>query len=164
MNVLKNKHVVVAALVAPVLAILAWFALDLLMGERPKPALEGQSYPLVERSNCRYASGSCALANGDFKLELTTEGTAPDRVILTLSSVFPLDGAMVAMVDGQGDDAPPVPMRPGSGDGLSWSLDIARPDPERQRLRLVVSSAGVLYFGDVATAFTVNEAAEKEGF
>lgn len=164
MNVLKNKHVVVAALVAPVLAILAWFALDLLMGERPKPALEGQSYPLVERSNCRYASGSCALANGDFKLELTTEGMARDRVTLTLSSVFPLDGAMVAMVDGQGDDAPPVPMRPGSGDGLSWSLDIARPDPERQRLRLVVSSAGVLYFGDVATAFTVMEVAEKEGF
>jgi hypothetical protein len=163
-NVLKNKHVVVAALVAPVLAILAWFAIDFLMGERPKPALEGQSYPLVERSNCRYASGRCALANGDFKLELTTGGTARDRVTLTLSSVFPLDGAMVAMVDGQGDDAPPVPMQPGSGDGLNWSLDIARPDPERQRLRLVVSSAGALYFGDVATAFTVQEAAEKEGF
>jgi len=61
MSVLKNKHLVIAMLVAPVLAVLSYFALDVLVGERPKPAEEGQSYPLVEKPDCRYASGHCGL-------------------------------------------------------------------------------------------------------
>jgi hypothetical protein len=46
-------------------------------------------------------------------------------------------------------------MQPRSGDGKAWSLDIARPDPERHRLRLVASAQGSLYYGDVATKFTL---------
>ena len=42
MSVLKNKHLVVAMLVAPVLAVLSYFALDVLVGEQPKPAEEGK--------------------------------------------------------------------------------------------------------------------------
>jgi hypothetical protein len=36
-------------------------------------------------------------------------------------------------------------------------LDIPRPDAERHRLRLAVSSGGVLYYGDAATEFTLLE-------
>jgi len=154
-SVLKNKHVVMAMLVAPVLAVLAWYALDALVGERPAPAVEGASYPLVEMPKCRYNSGRCGLENGDFELSLAAAGMEAGRLTLTMTSVFPLEGAMIALVEGEDDSVPPTPMQPTSGDGLNWTVEIERPDADRQRLRLVVSSAGTLYFGDVSTAFTV---------
>ena len=49
----KNKHVVVAMLVAPILAILAWFAVDSMVAERAHSAKPGASYKLVAKSNCR---------------------------------------------------------------------------------------------------------------
>ena len=157
MSVWTNKHTIVALLVAPVLAILGYFALDVLVGEKPKPALEGQSYPLAEKPNCRYASGICELKNGDFELRLGTRVLATDRVALTLQSVVPLEGVMVALVEGAEGDAPPVPMEPVGQDGLAWALDIPRPDAEHHRLRLAVSSGGALYYGDAATQFTLLE-------
>lgn len=159
-SVLKNKHVVVAMLVAPVLAVLAWYALDALVGEKPTPAVEGANYPLVEMPKCRYNSGRCELKNGDFELSLVPAGLDPDRptLTLTMTSVFPLEGAMIALVEGEdegeGDGTPPTAMRPTSDDGLNWTVEIERPDPDRQRLRLVASAAGSLYYGDVSTAFT----------
>jgi hypothetical protein len=157
MSFLKNKHLIVAMLVAPVLAILGYFALDALVGEKPKPAMEGQSYPLAEKPNCRYASGLCALKNGDFELQLGTRALGQDRITLTLRSVVSLDGVVVALVESADGAAPPVPMEPVGQDGTVWSLDMPRPDAERHRLRLAVSSAGVLYYGDAATPFTLRE-------
>jgi hypothetical protein len=157
MSFLKNKHLVVAMLVAPVLAILGYFALDTLVGEKPKPAMEGQSYPLAEKPNCRYASGRCELKNADFELQLGTRALGADRVALTLRSVVPLDGVVVALVADSAGDAPPVPMEPLGQDGLTWTLDMPRPDAERHRLRLAASSGGAIYFGDAATQFTLLE-------
>lgn len=164
MSAFKSKHVVVAMLVAPVLAILSYFALDVLVGEKPKPAMEGQSYPLAEKPNCRYSSGSCGLKNADFELELNIRDLGAARVELNLNSVFPLDGVMVSMVEGDHDSGPPVAMEPRSEDGKSWSLDIMQPDAERHRLRLVASAKGSLYFGDVATKFASHEAASDTGY
>lgn len=154
MSVLTNKHLVVAMLVAPVLAVLAYFALDALVGERPQPAEEGQSYPLVEKPDCRYASGHCGLVNADFELRLVPESLEDGRMSLTLTSAFPLDGVMIALVESGDEDAPPMAMRPSGDDGLGWSAEISRPEPGHHRLRLVASSAGSLYYGDAATAFT----------
>ena len=164
MSVLTNKHLVVAMLVAPVLAVLSYYALDVMVGEKPQPAEEGQSYPLAEKPDCRYASGHCGLKNADFELQLVAEGVEDDRVSLTMTSVFPLDGAMIALVSGEDDDAPPAAMQPSGDDGLGWWAEIARPEPARQRLRLVVSSAGSLYYGDAATAFTVRQEAGTDGY
>lgn len=157
MSLLKNKHMVVAMLVAPVLAILGYFALDAIVGEKPQPAEAGQSYPLVEKPNCRYGSGKCGLKNADFELELRTRDMGPGAVQLILNSVVPLDGVMVSLVDDGQDEKQPVAMQPLSGDRLTWSLQIVSPDPDRHRLRLVASSGGSLYYGDVATKFTVPE-------
>lgn len=157
MSIWTNKHTIIAMLVAPVLAILGYFTLDVLVGEKPKPALEGQSYPLAEKPNCRYASGLCELKNGEFELQLATRALGADRVALTLQSVVPLEGVMVALVEDVGGDAPPVPMEPLGPDGLAWSLEMPRPDAERHRLRLAASSGGSIYFGDAATDFTLLE-------
>ena len=163
MSVFKDKHMVVAMLVAPVLAVLAYYAIDALVGEKPQPAVEGESYPLVEMPGCRYGSGRCALENGDFVLELRPAEVAGGRLTLTMRSAHPLEGAMIALVENSGDDSPPAAMQPTSGDGLGWSVKILRPDPERHRLRLVASSAGSLYYGDVSTAFTQPEGDDGSG-
>lgn len=154
MSVLKNKHLVIAMLVAPILAVLAYYAMDSLVGEKPKPAEQGQSYPLVEKPNCRYNSGKCGMRNADFELNLVTSDPGSGRIELKLESGYALDGVMVSLVRNGNDTTPPAAMRSASGDGRHWSLVLERPEPETDRLRLVASAQGSLYYGDVATRFT----------
>ena len=154
---MQNKHMVTAAIVAPVLALIGYFGVNALVSESPHAAEEGQSYPLVEMPGCRYNSGHCSLKNGAFKLNLSTESLGDDRLLLLLESEFPLDGVKMALLEDEADEKQPVDMRPMGEDGLVWSLEIARPDPERARLRLVASANGSLYFGDAAMKFTLQE-------
>ena len=110
---LRNRHVITALLVAPILAVLAWFAVGNLVGERATPAQAGQSYPLVARSNCRYESGQCDLENEDFRLRLSlTDGiTGPEFI---LSASHPLEGVVLAVASSAPafPEARPKPCRP----------------------------------------------------
>lgn len=157
MNILKNRHLLIATLVAPLLALMAYFSVDYLFGEKPLSAVSGQSYPLVEKPGCRYGSGHCGLKNGDFELELRVAPGYGTRATLMLRSVFPLEGVKVAVVDEGAPEPEPLAMQAQDSEGLLWSLPIRQPDPQRDRLRLVASSRQSLYFGDVSTAFTQPE-------
>lgn len=157
MSMFKNKHLVTAAIVAPVLALIGYFGINALVGESPQAAEEGQSYQLVEMPSCRYSSGRCSLKNGDFELNLSTESPDGDRLLLLLKSEFPLDGVKVALIEHETDAKQPVDMQATDEQGLDWSLEMARPDPERSRLRLVASASGSLYFGDAAMKFALQE-------
>jgi hypothetical protein len=153
----KNKHLLIATLMAPVLALLAYFGVNAWVGETPHAAEAGQSYQLVEKPNCRHSGGLCGLRNGDFELRLRFEVLANGRMLLKLESLHPLDGVLLALVENEASDESPVDMRPIGDDGLNWSLDIGYPDPERHRLHLVASANQALYFGDAAMKFTVIE-------
>lgn len=155
MSILKNRHVVVAALVAPLLALMSWFAIDYFTGETPHAAVEGQSYALVEKPNCRYDSGFCGLKNNDFELDLSYQRIAGDRMTLDLVSAFPLDGVLLAVVISETDDKKPLPMESAGPDGKKWSLEVRITEPETDRIRLVASTKGAVYFGDVSTQFTL---------
>jgi hypothetical protein len=155
MSVLRNKHVLVAALVAPVLALIAWFAIDFFMGETPSAAVGGQSYPLVEKPGCRWESGSCGLKNNEFELDMVYQRLGGDLLRLELESAFPLDGIMLAVVMSETDEQPPLPMQPFGPDGTRWKLEIRVPQPETDRIRLAASAGGSVYFGDVSTRFTL---------
>ena len=157
MSFWKNKHVVIAALAAPVLGIVSYFGVGAIFGEKPKPAEVGQSYRLVEKPNCRYSSGLCGLKNVDFELTLSFEHLGSDRLLLKLESENPLDGVKLALAENASDESEPRDMRPTGNDGLNWSLDIPIPDPEHDRLHMVASSMQTLYFGDVATKFTASK-------
>ena len=159
MSILRNKHVLVAALVAPVLALIAYFAMDYMFGEAPHAAVEGRSYPLVEEPGCRWESGRCGLKNNEFELDLGFERLGGDSLRLDLDSAFPLDGVMVAVAMSETDDRPPVPMNAGDKDGLRWSLEIRLPQPETDRIRLAAKAGGSVYFGDVSAKFTLADAA-----
>ena len=157
MSFFKNKHVVLASIMAPILGLGGYFGIGLLFGEKPLPAEAGRSYQLIEKPNCRYGSGVCGLKNVDFELTLTGEALANDRYLLNLVSENPLDGIKLALVENAADEGAPADMLASGSDGLNWSLEIKLPDPARDRLRLVASARQTLYYGDVATKFTVIE-------
>jgi len=146
-----NKHVIVAMIVAPILSILAWFAVGNLGGEQAAPAQAGQSYPLVEKSNCRYPSGSCDLENGDFKVRLfMPEGLAGKQLVLSASHA--LQGVVVSVSTPDSDSSPSA-MRATDGQGLEWHIALASSPTPQDRIRVVVRAAGSSYFGDAATTF-----------
>lgn len=147
----KNKHVIIAMIVAPILSILAWFAVGQLTGEQPQAARPGQSYPLVEQSNCRYSSGACDLENEDFRLRLTLQqGVTGPEFLLTAS--HPLEGAVLALAEA-GAESTPTAMRASDGQGLSWRMVLADVPAPEQRIRLVARAGGSSYFADASTAF-----------
>lgn len=139
-----DKHIIVALLITPVLAILAWLAMDQLVGEKASPALAGSSYPLAEQSNCRYSSGRCELANGDFQLAL--EMVAGE---LRLSSSHPLDGVLLS-VRSPALNLPPVTMNAIDQSRLHWRIPLARTPRAGERIRVAVRADGSAYFGEAS--------------
>ena len=154
---LTNKHVVIALLVAPVLAILAYFLTDAYVGEKPQPARPGDAYHLVERPNCRYSSGRCDLRNGSFMLTLTVAEPSQQGRELFLESAFPLEGAKISVSDSADPVVAPIGMRRAAADGKHWQVTLA-PDPGTEsRLYLVVASEGSRYYAEAATRFFKND-------
>ena len=146
-----NKHIIIAMIVAPILSILAWIGVGQLTGEKPHAARPGQSYPLVEKSNCRYESGTCDLENEEFRLRLTFhEGDVGQEFVLSAS--HPLQGVLLGV--GEPDlESPPAAMRASDGQGLEWRLALGgKPGPD-ERIRLVARAGESSYFGDAGTLF-----------
>lgn len=147
----KNKHVVIAMIVAPILSILAWIGVGQLTGEQPQPAKPGESYPLVEKSNCRYESGACDLENEEFKLRLTLQqGVTGPEFVLTASHA--LEGVVLSVGAAESQEQPAA-MRASDGQGLQWRIALAEKPSAEQRIRLVAHAAGSSYFADASTTF-----------
>lgn len=146
-----------AALMAPILGLVSYFAVDAFISEKPEAAQAGQSYMLVEKPNCRYSSGKCGLKNADFELEFSFDRLEGNRLLLRLASGHPLDGVLLAQQVNESDESQPRQMNPAGKDGLTWAIEINNPDPENQRLHLVASANGALYVGDAALKFTLKE-------
>jgi len=91
----KNKHVLVALVVAPILAILAWFATGMLVDEKEHVMKDGSVYTLVVRPNCRWESGKCTLANSDLKIDITGKYTNY-TLELAINSPIPLSEVKIA--------------------------------------------------------------------
>ena len=58
MSFFKNRHLVIATLMAPVLALISYYAVNALVSETPHAAKAGQSYQLAEKPNCRRGGGN----------------------------------------------------------------------------------------------------------
>ncbi|MDD1783825.1 hypothetical protein LRP49_21835 [Enterovibrio sp. ZSDZ35] len=149
----KNKHVILAMIVAPILAIIAYFGIDLAVSEKPLAAKEGETYKLAARSNCRYTSGLCSMVNGDFKIELRSETLTENAVILKLTSDFPLEGAKIGLIQHKEQAGSPVDMEKNNKSGKEWMVDLPAPANEESELHLVVKSQGTLYYGEAPTTF-----------
>ena len=148
----KNKHVVVAMLVAPVLSILAWLAVDYFVGERPHAAKPGDAYLLVAKSNCRYDSGQCDLANEDFEISLRATRIGAARMTLEALSKFPLQQSTIGLVESGIEDSP-LPMTEMDTSAKRWAATLSRPESEEATLRVAVLAQGVTYYAEVPVTF-----------
>ena len=146
-----NKHVVVALIVGPILAILAWLAVGQIVAEKAALAEPGKSYPLVEKSDCRYESGHCTLENESFKLSLSIV-QRDENTVLVLKSKHPLRGVVVAVADFDREGVPEAMGSRGVG-GREWFIVLDRKPLATERILLVASAGGAQYFGDAATLF-----------
>ena len=146
----KNKHLVVALLVTPILSILAWYAVGNLIGEKPHAAVQGDTYSLVARSNCRYASGSCDLHNSDFKLTLVPDMLAASSVALTMTSSHSLQSAAMGLVE-EDVASQPAPMTATGDTGTTWQGLIPRPSSPDAVIRVAVTAQGATWYAEIGT-------------
>lgn len=174
LSVFKNKHIAVALIVAPLLAIVSYFAVDYLVAERPHKARANQDYQLVALPNCRYPSGVCELKNGNFVTQLrfsfsanevsADEASANDSMTLALSSSFPLQGVKVALAE-EGERPPsPRDMSASDSTGKAWVLPGVSEITGQTQIYLVLAADGARYFGETSTAFVHYETSYHKDF
>ncbi|MGR5069871.1 MULTISPECIES: hypothetical protein [Vibrio] len=153
----KNKHFILALLIAPILSLIAYFGTDMALSEKPHAAEEGQSYKLVGKSNCRYTSGLCEMVNGDFKVKFRSEKFTQDGLELSLNAAYPLEGVKVSLVDSQEQNAQPIDMTRADNAGQNWYITLPTPASAESWLRVAIQANGSLYYGETQTAFVKYE-------
>ena len=140
-------------LVAPLLAIIAWYGVDYMVAERAQVAQPGNSYPLVARSNCRYDSGACDLVNNDFKLTVRPVNLLPGETELQLESQFKLAGATLALVHGDSEFVGTAVADDTSVTGTPLSVTIPAFADPAATLRIAVTVRESVYFAEVPVVF-----------
>jgi hypothetical protein len=152
MSFFKNKHVVTAMIVAPILAIASYYLVDLLVREQPQAAVAGQAYPLIAKSNCRYTSGRCDLENANFKSSLTLV-SADTGQQLQLTSNHPLEQAQAGFVMENGDEIAPVKLTQLDATATHWGMPIVDAMAPETTIRVALRAQGTHYFAETSMAF-----------
>lgn len=86
-----NRHLKVAFMVAPFLAVLGFVGADYYNENK---AAEKKIIELKPEGNCDIINQNCILASGEFKLNISDE-----EGITEINSTFPLDSATLFLVD-----------------------------------------------------------------
>lgn len=165
MSIFSNKHILAAMIVSPILAIITYFAIDYVVKEKPHVAQQGQSYPLIAKSNCRYSSGQCNLENSDFKASLKVENI-DGQASLSLDVNHPLEGVMIGIAK-EGDDIQqvvPAAMTNQGDSNQNWTMPLDFKVDDTTTLAIAISANGAQYFGETRMAFSEYEAIFKEDF
>ena len=152
MSFFKNKHVVIAMLVAPVLAIIAYFATDHVVSEKPHQAKQGETYKLAARPNCRYPSGRCTLHNADIEVDVRIERISDSAVKLILQSTHPIQHALASFAAGDKAPLPTTLYRSAAGDD-AWNAEFNQADVENSSLRLVLEVSDAVFYAETPVVF-----------
>ena len=163
MTFFKNKHVITAMIVAPILAIGSYYAVDLIVKETPTVAVAGQAHPLISKSNCRYTSGKCDLVNAEFISSLTVSQVGADqRLILTSNN--PLQGAQAGFVTADGNESEPVVLTPDDARGLEWSMPLTVSADAETTVRLALIANQAHYYAETTMGFSAYETSFNKDF
>lgn len=150
---LRNKHLIIAMLVAPILAVIAWFVTDRTVRPEAQTALAGETYELLARPNCRYESSKCELVNGDVKLTIEAVANSGNQnPSLKFTSTVPVEILRVEFLDSTNTTRDIV--QHGNKNGL-FELNglVDTPLSEVTSIRLGLVSLGVNYYAETNTAF-----------
>lgn len=152
-----NKHIAIALLVAPMLAIIAWFAVDYFVAERPHAAVPGGSYPLVAKPNCRRPSEGCELANSDLTVTLAVPEFDAAAAKIDLTSTFPLERAAIGIANTSAVEGAPDILSPTESTRLSWRGSVSGPIDRDSTLRVLVWASGASFYAEVPVTFFYTE-------
>ncbi|CAH0990299.1 hypothetical protein SIN8267_00391 [Sinobacterium norvegicum] len=147
----KNKHIIIALLVSPILAVLAYFATDQIVGEKAAKAEPGKQYQLIAESKCRYASGICTMKNGNFSITITAQQPPQGGQLFTLRSEFPLQSADFATATPSSSQSVPQPMQ--RIDDVTFEFYQPENIDEQSSMRIVLSASGSIYYGESTIGF-----------
>lgn len=155
MSFFTNKHVITAMIVAPVLAFLSYYLVDSAVREQPNVAEQGQSYPLVAKSNCRFTSGVCDLENADFSAQLTVEKVgAQARLLLTSPHQLQQVNVGFKRPDDEQTSGSVMPQKMSQDTAGKWQITVPVMMDQDTNLMLVVQSSGVNYYAETSMAFS----------
>ena len=164
MNILKNKHMILAMFVAPVLAIIAYFSVDHFVSEKPQAAQQGNTYKLAARSNCRYQSGACTLKNGDIEVQLVATRVSNGDVELSMHSDMPIQNVIISYVS-DSYASEPTQMEVLSGEMKDWVTVVRLAEPAKSQLRLALNISGAIYYAETTAVFVDYETSfSRENF
>ena len=153
----KNKHVIIALLVAPMLAIMAWFAVDYFVAERPQPPAAGQSYPLVAKPSCRRLSDGCELSNTDLTLTLVVTRFNGNGADVELTSVVPLGLAQAGIANDGSDEGLPATLESTDSEGLAWQGNVSGRIDADTSMRVLVRANEAIFYAEVPVTFFYTE-------
>ena len=143
---------ILAMFVAPVLAIMAYFSVDYIVSEKPQAALQGSSYKLAAKSNCRYQSGICTLKNGDIEVQLRARRVGDKKVELTMFSELPVQNVLISYV-AENIMSTPEQMNSTTAEMDEWQVTLYLEDPEKSTLRLALTISDSMYYAETTAVF-----------
>ena len=160
----RNFHFIIAFLVAPFLAIMAWYAADTMLGEKKEKAKEVLGYELLGDSNCRYESGTCTMSNGNFELDVQVDRAGQGKLAVRLESVHPLEGVSMGWVNPDADEAEQTALELAGEGRKRWQGVIPGEASTKARMRVLARADGTSYYGETATVFIDYETSFGEDF
>jgi len=148
---LQNKHVTTALLIAPILALIAYFATDNIVSEKPKPVISGSNHTLSAASNCRYQSGRCTLKNHDVKAEITF----PKNNAISISSNIPLHTAEIRIISSNKEQENPARISLTNTDRqrMTWFSKLPHKAEAKQTLQVVIDTGNARFFHETKMTF-----------
>ena len=138
-------------IVAPILAIMSYFATDYLVSEKPHIAKDGSIYTMRIKSNCRWDSGKCTIDNEDITLHIVGKKTN-NLLFLNVSSNVLLSSIKVAF----NKENKPQEMSATKGDHLKWNISLPLPLPlsnKNEILNFAIVINKSIFLAQVSTIF-----------
>ncbi len=161
MSFFKNKHVITAMIVSPLLAIMAYLAVDSLVAERPHVAKQGEAYRLVAKSDCRYTSGNCTLVNSSFKSTLHYQKSSNT---LQLESSHALQNATIGFVTKEGEEGKVWAMQASDTTAKVWRLFLPTELNSELLARIVLQANNAYYYAETGMIFINYETGFRQDF
>ncbi|WXU00777.1 MAG: hypothetical protein Ctma_1509 [Catillopecten margaritatus gill symbiont] len=140
-------------IVAPILALISYFAVDYYVAEVPHKAKQGQSYKMLAKPNCRWASGACDLINGELEIRITSDGQNYGFNQLFVDASTDLKGIKFALVATKGKNSQPQSMTGGKHSWQSSRVNIIKSD----YLQFVISANKSVFYAEVPAVFIYKE-------
>ncbi len=153
MSFFTNKHVITAMIVAPILAVLSYYMVDLSVKEQPHKAVAGSAYKLIAKSNCRFSSGACDLENGSFKSTVRVS-LENGQQLLHLSSDNRLQTASIGFVTNEGVEVGPFNMIAVGENGNDWKREFNVPADASTLLRVALVADDTHYYSETSMGFS----------